>query len=179
MQPIIPQATNIKCENATGTSYKATINGTTWSGIHERSNMWASVQKAIADGATVEPFPTPTLADLKVVKIRAIDAKTATLIKSGFTYDGNLFSMSEKAQLNWAALAAAKANGILSYPMTVSTSTEGSYVIQDTNELSSFLLAYFMYQVDPNAPLAQGRVLKASVNACITGEELNAIIDNR
>lgn len=63
MQPTIPEATNIKAENAEGTQYSATINGKTWSGISEGSRFMASIQKAIDEGAEVEPYveyvPTP------------------------------------------------------------------------------------------------------------------------
>jgi hypothetical protein len=67
MKITIPTATNIKAENANNTSYRATINGTTWSGIHERSNMWASVQAAIADGAEVEPYVEPVVTALDLL----------------------------------------------------------------------------------------------------------------
>lgn len=56
MQQPIPTATNIKCENADDTQYGATINGKTRSGITEQTRFWASVQKAIADGAVVAEY---------------------------------------------------------------------------------------------------------------------------
>ena len=63
MQITIPTATNIKQENAEGTQYSAEINGKVWSGIGEGSRFMESVQQAIDEGATVEPYvehvPTP------------------------------------------------------------------------------------------------------------------------
>ena len=55
----IPTANNIKALNAENTVYAATINGKTWSGISEQSRHWASVQKAIDEGAQVEAYTPP------------------------------------------------------------------------------------------------------------------------
>lgn len=112
-------------------------------------------------------------------KIAKIDARTSELIKTGFYYDGNHFSMSEAAQRNWIGLAAAKANGLLQFPLPVSTVNETVYTIQNSDSCTAFISAFLMYQVDPTKPLAQGRVLKAQVNNCTTIEQLNAIVDTR
>ena len=66
----IPKATNIKAENADGTQFSAEINGKRWSGIQEGSTDWRSVEKAIADGAEVEPYvvPVKTYADLRATE---------------------------------------------------------------------------------------------------------------
>ena len=56
MQHTIPKATNIKAENADATQYAADINGKRWSGICYGSRFWVSVQKAIDEGAEVDPF---------------------------------------------------------------------------------------------------------------------------
>ena len=79
MQNTIPEATDIKAENAEVTQYSAVINGTRWSGIIEGSSFWPSVQEAIAEGAEVEPFvpyvPTPldllVKTDAELIKIAA------------------------------------------------------------------------------------------------------------
>lgn len=119
------------------------------------------------------------LEEVKVKKIAEIDARTSELIKQGFFYNGYHFSMSEAAQRNWVGIAAAKANGLLQFPLTISTRDEGAYTISDAQECTYFLLAFMLYQVDPNQPLAQGRALKAQVKACTTVREVMSIVDPR
>jgi len=128
---------------------------------------------------SVVSYAGPTLATVKAAKISAIDARTTALIKSGFAFDGNNFSMSEAAQRNWIGLAAANANGMLSFPTGVSTVDEDTYAITDPVAFSGFLVAYLTYQVHPSAPLASGRALKALVNACESAAEVDAIGDTR
>lgn len=136
----------------------------------------------VADGNNmppVVPYPQPTLSEVKAAKIATIDAKTSRLIRSGFAYDGEHFSMSENAQTNWVGLAAANANGMLSFPFPVSTADEGVYVLESEFDFLAFMGACLTYQVDPSAPLASGRALKAQVNACETIAEVDAIVDAR
>lgn len=139
-----------------------------------------SIMAAInAGNVTVVPFVAQTLEEAKEEKILAIDSKTSELIKTGFTFDENNFSMSDAAQRNWCALAAAKANGLLAYPFNISTVDEGYYTIVDGSALAMFLVAYFTYQTDSTKPLTTGRILKAEVEACTTVEEVAAVVDNR
>ena len=49
-------ATSIKAEDSEGKYFSAEINGETKSGITEKSRFWTSVQKAIEEGAEVEPY---------------------------------------------------------------------------------------------------------------------------
>ncbi len=79
METTITPATNIKAENAEGTAYKATIGGTEWSGIHPKSRFWANVQKAIEEGATVEPYVAPPVPDPKIAALKASDAELLSL----------------------------------------------------------------------------------------------------
>lgn len=132
-----------------------------------------------AGNIEVIPFSPETLDEVKAKKIEAIDSKTNELISSGFEYDSASFSMSDAAQRNWCALAAAKANGLISYPLTLSTVDEGYHQLSDATALTLFLVAYLTYQTDSTKPLAAGRILKAQVNACETVEAVNAIEDNR
>ena len=116
MQPTIPEATNITCENEAGTQFSAEISGKRWSGITtdreviparqvevikkvtdpetmevtevtemvdvpERT-VWAnrmgeSVQKAIDEGAEVEPFVEHV--DTPAEKLAQTDAKLIAL----------------------------------------------------------------------------------------------------
>jgi hypothetical protein len=65
--------TNIEAENAEGTYYRATVRGTTYSGIHEGSQDWEIVQKAIAAGEPVKPFVAPPVPDPKIAALEASD----------------------------------------------------------------------------------------------------------
>ena len=132
-----------------------------------------------AGNIEVVPFVPDTLDELKAKKIAAIDSKTNELISSGFEFDGDSFSMSDAAQRNWCALAAAKANGMVPYPLTISTIDEGCRQITDAETLAAFLAAHLTYQTDNTKPLASGRILKAQVTACENSGAVNAIIDNR
>ena len=132
-----------------------------------------------AGNIEIIPFVPDTLDEIKAGKIAAIDLKTSDLIKAGFEYDGSNFSMSDAAQRNWCAMAAAKANGLISYPLTLTTVDEGYHQIADATALTLFLVAYLTYQTDSTKPLAAGRILKSQVNACETVEAVNAIEDNR
>lgn len=120
-----------------------------------------------------------TLEEAKSKRIREVDSKTETLIESGFTYDGSSFSMSTNAQRNWSALGAANANGLLTFPLPISTVDEGSYSVADEPSLLAFLGAYLTYQTDPAQPLGAGRVIKTEIQACTTVAEVKAVQDNR
>lgn len=112
-------------------------------------------------------------------RISEIDARTAELIKRGFTFSGKQFSMSDAAQRNWIALSSGLANGLLPFPMAISTIDESSHVLVSADELKMFLGAYLLYQADPAQPLGAGRVLKERATSASTFEELDAIVDDR
>lgn len=133
------------------------------------------------------PPALPNLDEVKAAKIIAIDAKTQELIKQGFSWQGNNFSMSQNAQLNWVSICAGlgkliqiNADGTLNPVVPVSTVTEGSGIILSTlADITGFLGAYMTYQLDTTAPLSTGRLLKAMVDNCTTVAEVDAIRDNR
>ena len=56
MQDHFFEVTNIKVENEDSTQFSAEIKGKRWSGITEQSRYWQEIQKAIDDGAVVDPF---------------------------------------------------------------------------------------------------------------------------
>lgn len=147
-------------------------------------------------GYTVEDElePVYNLEVEKMNKVLAIDARTSQLIKAGFTYDGQSFSMSENAQRNWTALASALgfligigcnetactnalAMGGGYYP--ISTVDEETYYFTSKAAFDGFFNAYLSYQSDPSYPLGSGRVLKAQVSAATNQAELEAVVDNR
>lgn len=146
------------------------------SSIHEfdfENRVW------FADAEMEEQEKSRILAAAKAGKVAAIDARTTELISQGFTFANKQFSMSEAAQRNWIALSSGLANGLLPFPMAVSTIDESSHVLASGNELKAFLGAYLTYQADPSQPLGAGRNLKELVNACSTIEEVEAIVDDR
>lgn len=117
--------------------------------------------------------------EAKEARIAEIDAKTTALIRLGFEFDGQRFSMSEAAQKNWNAVGTALALGMMQFPYPISTVTEGSYILQSETALRQFLGTYMLYQADPSQPLGSGRALKERVSAAATLAELEAIIDDR
>lgn len=73
----IPTATNLAIENAEGTQYGATINGKRISGITAQSRFWASVQKAITDGAVPTPYVAPPAPNPILIQLTKTDKDMA------------------------------------------------------------------------------------------------------
>lgn len=115
----------------------------------------------------------------KAERIRQIDAHTTELILAGFPFDNHNFSMSEAAQRNWTGMGTVLALGMMSFPFPISTVDEGVYILQSQEHCLQFLGTYMLYQASPSYPLAQGRTLKAQVNAATTKAEVDAVEDNR
>lgn len=120
-----------------------------------------------------------TLEEIKEIRIRKVDERTKQLIESGFTYNGNQFSMSDAAQKNWIALATLGLKGWVAYPYEISTKDENKVSLANSTELDAFLMAYATYQTDPSQPLGTGRVLKEQISSATTKAELDLIVDNR
>jgi hypothetical protein len=72
-----PTVTSLKTDNADGTQFSAEINGKTYSGITEKSRFWASVQKAIDDGAVVEPYVAPVMPSEAEIALQKTDIEMA------------------------------------------------------------------------------------------------------
>ena len=75
MEQSIPEATNIKAENADGTQFSAEINGKRWSGIREGSTDWKSIMVEVEQGnyqEYVERVDTP--AELAAKELAELDA---------------------------------------------------------------------------------------------------------
>lgn len=112
----------------------------------------------------------------KKAKIIEIDEKTKELISSGFSYDGSQFSLSHEAQINAAGLKIAADNGLVSYPVGMTTIDDNEYSITDVTSLTNYYLSGLGTK---KAYLDSGRALKLQCNAASTQEELDAVIDNR
>lgn len=164
------------------------------SGWHVADNLQGAGPELVVWREAVMGRPRPTTAELaawndelapvfldsaKTARIAAVDLRTQELIAEGFAFAGKRFSMSEAAQRNWIALSSGLANGMLPFPMAVSTVDEHSHVLAAANDLKAFLGAYMVYQADPAQPLGSGRALKERITAATTIEELDAIADDR
>lgn len=127
-------------------------------------------------------FVGPTQAELDLVALDAyklfkqdqIDARTQQLIAAGFPFEGNTFSLSANAQMNWVALNSARAD--LTYPVSVSTKDNREVSFANATRLHTFCMtALAVGQGHYNS----GRALKLSVNGCATIEAVDTINDER
>lgn len=124
------------------------------------------------------PDPAEKLAAAKKAKADAIDGKTDALIEAGFSYEGQVFSLSRQAQQNLAGLLTAIAAGFpVTWPKTWNTLDDsGTHTVQDAAE---FQLFYGTAMATVEAHLNSGTALKDQVRAAKTVEEVSAIEDNR
>ena len=109
----------------------------------------------------------------KLNKNEAIDKRTVELINGGFIFDSNTFSLSEPAQLNWVGMKTLEA--LMSFPSDITTKDDGLYSLTQAN-LDPFIGTAMATK---QAHLDSGRLLKISINAATTIEEIDAIEDNR
>ena len=108
---------------------------------------------------------TAGLADAKVARMNAIDAKTGALIGAGFTYDGKLFSESSAMQRNLLVLNARDLRGILAglLPMVISTQDNMDEVsIATTTEFVAF---YNAAELQALTAYGGGNAIKSQVRA--------------
>jgi hypothetical protein len=109
-----------------------------------------------------------TLEDYKKYLIDLQDKKTERLIYSGFTFDGNLFSLSINAQINWSNLLNIPQ---AMFPLNLSTKDDNIYVL-NFNNVQSF---YFTALGKKSEYLQLGNIVKKRINQCLTFEELDVI----
>lgn len=112
--------------------------------------------------------PTRTLDEYKKHLIDLQDKKTENLILSGFTFDGNSFSLSFNAQINW--------NNLLNipqvmFPLNLSTKDDNIYILNFSN-VQNF---YFTALGRKNECLQLGNEVKKRINESTTNEELDLI----
>lgn len=110
---------------------------------------------------------------LKINKNLEIDKKTSDLISVGFTFNGNVFSMSSDAQRNWMGLK--QFSSSLSFPINVSTIDDGEYSLK-LSDLDTFVLTAIG---TVQTHIDSGRALKVAVKNATTVAELDAIVDAR
>ena len=140
----------------------------------------AEIKKTTIDSLLeYEPHPnydlTITLDQAKKKKIREIDNKSVMLLEGGFVYDTKTFDIINDEE-RWKELLLAANAGLLVYPVNVYAKDKTSISIADLPEVTAFCGAFMMGR---ESILQPGRILKEQVMACVTKEEVNAIIDDR
>lgn len=116
------------------------------------------------------------LADLKAAKNEIINERTRQIIAEGVTYDGRQFPLDLPDQSTWHGIFNAVAAGVASYPIKVMDKLDEPYYLADA---PAFQTMYFTGFGSVGAILESGRVIKAQVNACLTKEEIDAVVDPR
>lgn len=125
-----------------------------------------------------EPIYSPSLEESKILKNISIDQRTMELIYSGFEFDGRHFSLSDKAQGNWAGMIGGIGAGILvegDFPLTLSDMSDNKYLLSWENALLFCAKAVSTIKNHKKS----GSDLKELVNQCITVKQISEIIDNR
>lgn len=140
--------------------------------IHILNDLGDGHNKSYVD-AVVGAHIAVSLDDKKVAKKKAIDVKTQSIIRQGFDFDGNHFSLSPNAQLNWIGIVVMQS--AITWPLSITTDTDGDYDLAHGN------LPYFVGTAMTMVGnyLASGRALKVACNAATTQAELDAVVDDR
>lgn len=109
-----------------------------------------------------------SLSNYKKSLIDLQDKKTENLILSGFTFDGNLFSLSKNAQINWSNLLNIPSS---MFPLNLSTKDDTIYVL-NFSDVQNF---YFAALSKKNECLQFGNDVKKRINESKNIAELDLI----
>lgn len=139
-----------------------------WKIVDDRLTEMTQGEKDDVDGVLVDPE--------KVAVYSRIDARTVELIGEGFTYDGETFSLSAAAQSNWLRIMTWKLAGTLTFPLTVSTKDNNTYIIADAAAFDAF---YSAVNAAVTGHVGSGQAQKAIVMAMTTLAEVQAYVDPR
>lgn len=146
---------------------------------------WSDV---IVDGETVRApneseataQAAAKLAAAKTAKMAAIDAKTAALITKGMGIEvatGKTISTSLPATQNLQNLwITSSLPGVSAFPQSISTMDGGTYVVTDSADMNRIAGILRTHQL---GYLESGQALRASVLACTTIAQVDAITDGR
>lgn len=121
----------------------------------------------------IEEHVEETLDEKKAKRIIEIDEKTQELIRIGFTFDSQIFSLSREAQINWLGLKTLES--LLNWPVTVTTKDDLEYSLENSN-LNNFLGTASLTK---QSHLDSGRTLKLEILQATNQTELDAVVDNR
>lgn len=113
------------------------------------------------------------LNDNKNRKNVKIDEKTQQLISQGFMFNGEYFSLSQSAQINWLGLKILQDTII--WPLQITTKNGDIYSLVEANLMHFLSISNATIQMHLNS----GRTLKTTINKTITQTELDAIKDER
>lgn len=106
-----------------------------------------------------------TLDEAKAIARKIVDENTAILIVTNpMTFDGNNFSMSLQAQINWLGIPQTPDNY---FPYNIKTTANTFYSLTASNKLAFFLTAV----ATKNAWLQSGNNLIDQINALTTVDE--------
>lgn len=113
------------------------------------------------------------LAAYRQARLDAIDARSVALIGRGFPFDGQLFSLSANAQLNWTGLYAGRA--LVQFPKSVPC-VGGSYLIVSAEALDAF---YGSGLVVVDSIISAGTVLKEAIGGAADVVAIDLVVDTR
>lgn len=113
---------------------------------------------------------------VKHAKCVGIDRRTGELIGAGFTFQGETFSMSMLAQTNWIGLSHSAQRDLITYPIGVSTSDDGEFMLTSKTHVQDFFVTGLGTKL---AHLNSGRALRLQVKAAVDEAAVDAIVDNR
>jgi len=134
-------------------------------------------EKTILDGIVADQksnYIANQLAKNKTFRLAIIDFRTKELILDGFTYDSEAFSLSQEAQINAHGLMISAAG--LSYPVKVTTKSDGEYSFVDAAAIAAY---YGAGLTQKKTHIDSGRSLKISCNDAADQAALDLVIDNR
>jgi len=114
-----------------------------------------------------------TLADYKQLRYNEIDGKTLALIDGGFTHDGQVFSLSVFAQMNWHTLK--NQTGEFTFPKNVSRKNNTKHSLSQANVDT----LWDDGKVFIENILDVGRNLKQDVFDADDETEVDAVVDGR
>ena len=118
-------------------------------------------------------YPVLTLLEYKKVRYDEIDLRTRQLVSVGFGFDGQVFSLSPPAQLNWTNVKSSKAD--FTYPLMISTLNNNEYSLSNAN-VEGFWTAG---KDTLKGHLDTGRILKKSIFDAVDKAAVDVVEDDR
>lgn len=110
---------------------------------------------------------------LKQDRIVLVDKNTQRLISEGFTFNNEMFSLSQSAQLNWLGIKVLSIG--IAWPLEITTKNDTDYLLEES-DLDSFI---YSAQIVIQGHIQTGRYIKQQLLDAADETELNAIEDNR
>lgn len=150
---------------------------TGFEGLRKNGDSLVVIGASIADEPSLDSLVAnhepKTLTELKSEKYLEIDGNTVALIAAGFQFDGESFSLSAGAQLNWSEIHTNKL--LLTFPLEISTLDNNTYDLEllDVEDFWSAALNGVKTHLD------SGRALKKQVFDAADKAAVLAVVDNR